>query len=126
MVVIRGAAMIAGSNLILFAARGKRQPTVFAINTVASKLTEIVRHKSKSLPFIIYTRIKFTVPNARPHKKATRSSSHKTVKVFLKRISPRAIPRITRAEDWQPELPPVSISMGIKAIRTGRTVNASS
>ena len=33
---------------------------------------------------------------------------------------------MTVTEDWEPQLPPVSISMGIKAVSTGSKLRASS
>ena len=52
-----------------------------------------------------------------PQRTATRTSFQTTRKVSENSTSPRDRPRITATEAWVPLLPPVPVSMGIKAIR---------
>ena len=61
-----------------------------------------------------------------PHKRATRSSFHQTFNASDTLISRKAMPRMTRVLDWEPALPPVSVSMGINVIRMGSVVRACS
>ena len=52
-----------------------------------------------------------------PHSTATRISFQMTRRVSENSTSPRDRPRMTATEAWVPLLPPVPVSMGMKAIR---------
>ena len=62
--------------------------------------------------------------NHRQTTSAIRTSLKITRKMSLNSISPTAIPRITSVELWDPQFPPVPISIGINVIRTGITAIA--
>ena len=55
-----------------------------------------------------------------PQRTATRISFQTTVKMSRNSISSRLMPRMTVTQACEPELPPVSISMGMNAVRHGR------
>ena len=61
---------------------------------------------------------KFTAAKVRPHSSATRVSFHTTRKISENLICCRLMPRMIVAEAWLPQLPPVSISMGMDAVST--------
>ena len=61
-----------------------------------------------------------------PQSTATRISFQTTLKMSRNSISSRLIPRMTVTQACEPELPPVSISIGMNAVRHGRTPSASS
>ena len=63
---------------------------------------------------------------AAPTSMLTRSSFQKTLAKSRRRISPTAMPRITRVLDWLPALPPVSVSMGMKVTSKGMAEKAAS
>ena len=69
---------------------------------------------------------KLTTARVRPHSKATRHSFHMTRSTSLGSVSPRDRLRMTAVEDWAPELPPVPISMGMKATSPACTASISS
>ena len=105
--------MTAGSKPIFLASKGSVQPINLAAATVTTSVSDTTsatwaptRSSSRSLA-------KFTTARLRPQSTATRISFHKTAKISLKWISLRERPRIMVTEDWLPEFPPVSMSMGI-------------
>ena len=125
MVVINGLAMTAGSKPIFLASRGKVQPMSFAITTV----THIVRLTTKATttvtdsfpnrrPSTSIIFAKQAAERAMPHMKAVASSLRITLPMSLNSTSPRERARMTVTEDWEPEFPPVSMSIGIKAVST--------
>ena len=57
---------------------------------------------------------------------ATRISFQMTRSASFKRMSSMAMPRMIRAELWEPQFPLVSISMGIKETSTGIASKATS
>ena len=117
--------MTAGSKPSFFAKSGSVQPTTFATRTV----TVIVRHttsatiaetsvfpskrRSTSITFA-----KHTADRAIPHKTAVLISFHIIMPMSEKPSSPSERERIIVTDDCEPEFPPVSISIGIKAVRT--------
>ena len=66
------------------------------------------------------------VDKAKPTKELTASSLRRMRPTSLRLSSLRAMPRITKVELWEPVLPPVSVSMGMKVTRTGRETKAAS
>ena len=62
-------------------------------------------------------RMKLTVVRAMATRMPTRNSRQRTLNQLLSSISPTAIPRMTSVLACEPQLPPVSISMGMKAAR---------
>lgn len=75
---------------------------------------------------MMYTRIKFTIASATPTTSEMRNSLNRTLKKSLRRISSNAMPLITIVDVCEPQLPPVSISIGINATSMGMAENASS
>ena len=65
---------------------------------------------------IIFT--KHSMASARPQRTAVWISFQTTFGASVNSSSPRLRARITVTDAWEPELPPVSISMGINAVRT--------
>ena len=61
-----------------------------------------------------------------PQRMETRISFQRTISTSLGSVSPMERLRITAVEDWLPELPPVPISMGIKAMSAACAARASS
>ena len=66
------------------------------------------------------------MPSTAPTMADTRSSLPSTCKKSLGSTSPRARPRTIRVLIWLPQLPAVSISMGMKETSSGRLTKASS
>ena len=69
---------------------------------------------------------KHSAASTTPHSIAVRTSFQMTFSRSLNSSSPRDSARITVTEDWDPELPPVSISIGIKAVRQTMAASFSS
>ena len=92
------------------ATKARVRPTVAATPMLMSGLRNIQPSMSKTLA-------KPATASARPHSTETRNSFHSTRRASESSISPRLRPRMTMTEDWLPQLPPVLISMGIKAMR---------
>ena len=61
---------------------------------------------------------KHRAESAKPQSTAVLISFHTTPGRSEKSISPRLSARMTVTEDWEPELPPVSISIGMNAVST--------
>ena len=81
-----------------------------ATSTVTPSLCNRNRSTTMSLT-------KLQAAKVTPQRTATRTSFQTTRKVSENSTSPRDRPRITATEAWVPLLPPVPVSMGIKAIR---------
>ena len=63
------------------------------------------------------SRPKLTTPSTSPTNTETRSSLKRTARMSPNSISPSAMPRMTSVEAWEPQLPPVSIIMGIQEVK---------
>ena len=122
-VVISGDAIIAGSRPICFASSGNIQPINLEMITVAMSENEITR-ASPRLWYIKKMRAPFAVASTMPTSKETSNSFHTTRKKSWNRISSSAIPRMTSVELWEPQFPPVSISIGMKETSSGMAANA--
>ena len=85
--------------------------TVSATGTVTAAFPKSSRSTSISL-----TKLHTASPT--PHKTATRISFHTIQGRSEKEISPREMLRIMATDAWEPELPPVPMSMGINAVST--------
>ena len=66
------------------------------------------------------------MPSTAPTMAETRSSLPRTFTKSEGSTSPRARPRTIRVLIWLPQLPAVSISMGMKETSSGRLTKASS
>ena len=133
MVVMKGLAITAGSKPRRLASSGNVQPTNLAMITVTHSVRHTALLTSKLmllLPISIRSTSKIftkhTTDKAMPHRMAVRNSFHMTLKISPSFSSSRLKARMTVTEDWEPQLPPVSISMGIKAVRAGSRLRASS
>ena len=117
-VVINGDAITAGSKPIFLASIGRVQPTslatVIVINKVPHTTKEIVNDKWLNNINLA----KLAIARVNPHKRATLSSFHITLKVSLYSISSNDNERITDTLAWEPALPPESISIGINDVST--------
>ena len=119
MVVIKGEAMTAGSKPTFFARSGRAQPTSFAAKTVKIRVRQMtaatvrVMGLPKSSRSTSISFAKLAAESTTPQTRATRHSFQMTRKRSENSISPRERPRITVTLAWEPQLPPVSISMGI-------------
>ena len=125
MVVMNGDAMTAGSRPSFCAAIGRVQPTSFASTMVmisVRQTTSATSGEIETLPksslstSIIFA--KAAAAMAQPQSTATRISFQMTSITSRNSISPSEMPRITVTEAWLPELPPVSISMGMNEVST--------
>ena len=122
--MIKGLAITAGSKPIFFAASGSVQPTILAISTVIA----IVRHTTSATASVIgfpsssrstsMILPKHSSDSAVPQSAAVSISFHTTRGRSAKSSSPRLSARMIVTEACEPELPPVSISIGIKAVST--------
>ena len=77
---------------------------------------------SQRSTIIIFT--KLAQARHTPHSTATRISFQTTWIMSENSISSRDRARITATEDWEPELPPVPDSMGIKEVSTTQAARA--
>ena len=118
--------MTAGSRWTRLARMGRKQPSSLDTITVtiSVKLTTRATEKARWLSSISLAR--FTTARVMPHSRPTRISFQATRIQSQYRISPRERPRITVTEDWLPQFPPVSMSMGIKAVSTTWAARADS
>src|SRR5699024_3680756 len=83
------------------------------------------RHPSITFQsYMMQIRMPLTTARRAPTMSATRISLKITLKISLNSISPTASPRIIRVELWEPQLPPVPMSIGMKVISTGITAIA--
>ena len=119
-----GDALTAGSIFILFAMRGSMLPTVFAINTVTMREPLTTRASFRFLPCIKYILTPFATARIMLIIAATLNYFHHTLRASAGLISSIARPRIIRARLCAPQLPPVSMSIGMKATRRGTASNA--
>ena len=133
MVVMNGDAITAGSKPIRFANMGSVQPTSFAQNTVQTIVRQITAATSGVTDTFPNTKwsinmslAKLQTASVAPQTTATRISFQITFPRSENSISFSEIPRITDTLDWEPQFPPVSISMGIYAVSTVTAANASS
>ena len=124
-VVISGEAIIAGSRCNFFAASGSIQPISLDKMTVTASDSPITRARLVFL-YIIRIRMPFAAARTTPTIRETLNSLNMTLNMSPKCISSRAIPRIIKVELWDPQFPPVSISMGMKETRRGTAEKASS
>ena len=122
-VVISGDAMMAGSMCSFFANNGSVQPMILAMMTINDSDSAITIAIFKSL-YIIKIRIPLAIARPIPTSYAMRNSLKITRKMSLNLISSRASPRMIRVELCEPQLPPVSISIGINDTRSGTAANA--
>ena len=102
------------------------QPTTLATTTVTPRVRHTVRSTAMvTLVLCISSRStsmtlpKHTAARTMPQSTAVRTSFHSTSTMSLKWSSSRLRARITVTEDWEPLLPPVSISMGMNTVRMG-------
>ena len=133
MVVIKGDAITAGSKPSFFAAMGSVQPMTLAQNTVHTRVIQITRatmgvravlpSSSRSTSIIL---TKLARARTTPQSTATRISFQTTFSRSENSISFRLRPRITVTDAWEPQLPPVSMSMGMKPVSTTQALRASS
>ena len=79
----------------------------------------VMKKRADGTPFELYSDLDAQIRD-------TRNSFHNTRKASRNSISPRESARMMVTEDWLPALPPVSISMGIKAVRIIHFPKASS
>ena len=119
MVVINGAAIIAGSNFNFFANIGNIHPNNFAITTVHTSVTPTTIAIFTSLYCIIIL-IEFAIANTIPTTSDTRNSFHNALKISFVVISCIANHLIIRVDDCEPQFPPVSIIIGINATNNGK------
>ena len=133
MVVMKGLAMTAGSSLSLSASIGSVQPTIFAQQTVSSIVTHTTaatRTVTASLPISRRSTSmilqKVAAARVAPQSTATRISFQMTWSRSENSTSPRDRLRMTVTLAWEPEFPPVSISIGMKTVSTTCTASASS
>ena len=124
--MINGLAITAGSNPSLFARIGSEQPTSFAITTVQRIVRLITSATSMVTLSMRSSLIKFVTASVAPQRTDTLSSFHRTLNVSANVISWSEIPRITVTDAWLPQLPPVSIIIGIDAASTRYAERASS
>ena len=123
--------MTAGSKPSFLARRGRVQPTILAMMTVTPRARQMTRSTERlmlALPIrsrsTSSTFRKHTAARVMPQSTAVRISFHSTVRASENSSSSRLRARITVTEDWEPQLPPVSISMGMKAVRAASLVRA--
>ena len=123
-VVMNGLAMTAGSKPSRFASIGSVQPMTFATSTVAAIVRQTVTATITliSLLFISRRSISMILPkqaaaSTAPHITAVRISFQSTLNRSANCSYPSDIARITVTEDWEPEFPPVSISIGMNEVR---------
>ena len=118
---------------IFSATMGSVQPTAFANMTTKTMVRLTVKatmmvtsglaSSSLSTSSIL---TKFTAASVAPQSTATRISFQMTASMSLGSVSPMDRLRITAVELWEPELPPVPISIGIKPVSTANLLSASS
>ena len=108
-----GEAITVGSKPTRFASIGSAEPTSFEATTVNKSVTQTTSATARETRSKSMSLAKLHTANVRPHSSDTVSSLPITRSRSRKRISPRDRPRITVTDDWEPALPPVSISMGI-------------
>ena len=116
MVVIIGLAMTAGSKPSFFAPIGSRQPTIIAMMTVQNSVTETTAAIIMLVLVKMMMRRKLTSASAAPETTATPISLISTRGQSRSSISPSARLRMTVTEVWLPELPALSISIGMNAV----------
>ena len=116
---------------IFSAHMGRVQPTTLAqmtVNTRVRHTTRATRGVTSGLcmshrsTIIIFT--KLAQARHTPHSTATRISFHTTRTMSEKSISSSDKARITATDDWEPELPPVPESMGMKEVSTTQAARA--
>ena len=125
MVLMKGLAITAGSRWIFSASRGSRQPTVLAQITVKIMVRQMTMATGTVSPGVWKTCMsrarsltKLQAARVTPQITATRISFQTTSKRSVNSTSPRDRPRMTATEAWVPLLPPVPVSMGMKAVST--------
>lgn len=124
-VVISGAAIIAGSSFNFFAIIGNIHPNSFAIITVQISVTPTTKAIFASWYCnIILT--EFAIDNTIPTTIATLISFQIALKISFVVISFIANPLIIRVEVCEPQFPPVSIIIGINATNKGKVEIAAS
>ena len=128
---MKGEAITAGSKPSFLASRGRLQPTIFAMTTVTPRARQITRSTLRLMLVLPIssrstssTLPKHRAASVRPQSSAVRTSFHRTVSRSENSSSSRLRERMMVTEDWEPQLPPVSISMGIKAGRAGSSARA--
>ena len=117
--------MTAGSNPIFFAIMGSVHPTSLAMSTV----TAIVRQTANAV-YIVISVLPSSMrsmsmifrkqrdASATPQRTAVLISFQMTLGRSENSSSPRLRARMTVTEAWEPELPPVSMSMGMNDVKT--------
>ena len=116
---MKGDAMTAGSKPIFLASSGSVQPTTLAANTVTTSVRQMTSATVMVMGFpkiILSTSMsltKFAAASVAPQMTATRISFQMTRKRSENSISSSEIPRMTVTLACEPQLPPVSISIGI-------------
>lgn len=124
--------MTAGSKPSFLASRGREQPTIFATMTVASNVIETTAFAAMETPLpkmrLSTSNIltKLQAERTIPHARATRISFQTILRTSRSSISPVAIPLMTVTDACPPLFPPVSMSIGMNAMRTGIAASFSS
>ena len=117
--------MIAGSQCSFFAKSGRSPPISLEMMIVAMSDSDTTT-ASVTLLYMIQIRRPFARESAAPTIREMRNSLNSTRNTSLSLISSSASPRMISVELWEPQFPPVSISIGMKETRRGTTANASS
>lgn len=102
------------------------QPISLASIIVNIRVVQTVKATSIGIRSIIISLMKLHNARVIEHNKATRDSFHITLKISLNSISFKDNARITLTLDWLPAFPPVSISIGMMAVRIVYAFNSSS
>ena len=125
-----GEAITAGSKPSFLASSGSVEPTILARQTVTAivaQTTKATRYVTLSLfnSNISTTMIfaKQAIARHTPQRTDTRISFQTTRPRSRNSISFRLMPRMMDTQACEPELPPVSISMGMNAVRHGRAAS---
>ena len=118
---------------MVLASIGRVQPITLAIKTAitsvrqtTSATTAFISAFPKSSPSINMTLAKLTIASAAPHRIDTLISFHMTLAMSLSSMFPSDRPRIMVADACPPALPPVSMSIGMNAVRTTLAASFSS
>ena len=118
--------MTAGSSPSRLAAMGSRQPSSLEETTVTMRVRLTTRATAVPTWLKMVSRARLARARVTPHSTPTWSSFQEALHQSPHRSSPRERLRMTVTEDWLPQLPPVSMSMGMKAVRATWAARASS
>ena len=118
--------MTAGSKPRRLASIGRVQPMSLAMTMVKKMVSATTDATVASFRSSSITLPKTTTPRVRAHRTDTRSSFQITRSQSANSTSPRDIARIMVTDACPPELPPVSISIGMNRVRAALAARASS